>query len=66
MKKYYITPLIFEEAIRMSKCIMIPESLPVGDDEVEIVGSKSREDFDEDEIEFIKMMENNTDKNGLW
>ena len=47
---------------------MIPKSLPVSDDEVEIIGSKSRNAYDEDEeeMEFIEIMENETNKNVLW
>jgi len=67
MKKTYITPFAFEAPSSLSGCIMIPESLLVSDDEVDIVGSKSRDDYDEEEeLEFIEMMKNSRERNGLW
>ena len=68
MKKKHPTPITKEGKTLLPQSFMIPKSLPVSDDEVEIIGSKSRNAYDEDEeeMEFIEIMENETNKNVLW
>ncbi len=68
-KKAYIEPSTESCKFNMDQCVMIPESLPVKDDEVDIVGSKGRNDeLSDEEIEFIiNELESPSDpKKSLW
>lgn len=68
-KKRYIEPTVVSSFFDLAQCVMIPESLPVKDDEVDIVGSKERDDeFSDEEIEFfINELDNSSEsKNTLW